>query len=82
MKIFMTAFEPEDFDVCPVLLTQPMDDKWTPLHLSISFLDRITKVPVKVVKLEGTGHSPIEKGGLETMRKAIISFLKDIEASL
>jgi len=79
---FTPALEPEQFDVCPILLTQPMDDKWTPLHLSTPFLDRITKVPVKIVELEGTGHYPVEKGGAETMRKAIISFLKDIEASL
>ena len=33
--------EPEDFDVCPILLTQPAEDRWTPLHLSELFLRRI-----------------------------------------
>ncbi|CZR52712.1 uncharacterized protein PAC_02589 [Phialocephala subalpina] len=79
---FTPALEPKDFDVCPVLLTQPMKDKWTPLHLSTPFLDRIAKLPVKIVELEDTGHYPVEEGGLKTMRNAIISFLKDIEASL
>lgn len=31
---YKPALEPEDFDVCPILLTQPAKDKWTPLHLS------------------------------------------------
>lgn len=31
---YKPALEPEEFDVCPILLTQPVKDKWTPLHLS------------------------------------------------
>lgn len=27
------AIEPEAFDVCPILLTQPAQDRWTPLAL-------------------------------------------------
>ena len=27
------AIEPEAFDACPVLLTQPAQDRWTPLPL-------------------------------------------------
>lgn len=55
-----TYINPEDFDVCPILLTQPDKDKWTPLHLSTPFLDKINKVNVKIVNLENGGHYPIE----------------------
>ena len=43
---YRPAVEPEDFDVCPILLTQPGEDRWTPLHLSEIFLSRIGRVPV------------------------------------
>ncbi|NHF74421.1 alpha/beta hydrolase [Paracoccus xiamenensis] len=67
--------EPEDFDICPVLLTQPAEDHWTPLSLSEPFLDRITKVPVKTVMLEKAGHYPIEEPGLTQMHDAILDFV-------
>lgn len=31
---YQPAIEPEDFSICPILLTQPDQDRWTPLHLS------------------------------------------------
>lgn len=65
---------PEDFDVCPVLLTQPDADKWTQLHLSEPFLSRITKVPVATVLLENGGHYPIEQPALDQMVEAIDDF--------
>lgn len=65
---------PEDFDVCPVLLTQPEKDRWTPLDLSTPFLSRIHKVPVKTVILENAGHYPLEQPGLSQMVNAIDSF--------
>lgn len=65
---------PEDFDVCPVLLTQPEKDRWTPLDLSTPFLSRIHKVPVKTVILENAGHYPLEQPGLSQMVDAIDSF--------
>lgn len=40
---YKPAMEPEDFDVCPILLTQPEQDRWTPLHLSTPFLNKIKK---------------------------------------
>ncbi|KAH6682358.1 hypothetical protein F5X68DRAFT_243036 [Plectosphaerella plurivora] len=55
---YVPVQEPEAFDVCPVLLTQPAEDRWTPLELSNLFLPRISKVPVKVVELENAGHYP------------------------
>jgi pimeloyl-ACP methyl ester carboxylesterase len=86
---FMSSFmnykpvvPPEDFTVCPILLTQPKKDLWTPLHLSDLFLKRVKKVDVKTVMLENAGHYPLEQPGLEQMHEAIISFLRGIEASL
>ena len=71
--------EPEDFDVCPVLLTQPLEDKWTPLHLSELFLPRTKKVPVKTGMLDNAGHYPLEDPGLQQVVDAIIQFLRGLE---
>lgn len=79
---YQPAVEPEDFDICPILLTQPAEDKWTPLSISEAFLGRVKKVDVKIVMLDGTGHYPLEEGGLKQMHEAIISFLRDIEGRL
>jgi alpha-beta hydrolase superfamily lysophospholipase len=68
------ALTPEEFDVCPVLLTQPAADRWTPLELSEPFLRRITKVPVRTVMLDNAGHYPLEQPGLDQMVDAIAEF--------
>jgi pimeloyl-ACP methyl ester carboxylesterase len=72
------AVEPEDFDACPVLLTLPAEDRWTPLHLSEPFLRRIHQVPVKVVMLENVGHYPLEQPGLLQMEDAIDAFYRGL----
>ena len=72
---YRPAVEPEDFDVCPILLTQPAQDRWTPLELSKLFLRRITHVPVKTVQLEHAGHYPLEQPGLDQMVASIHQFL-------
>ncbi|MGS0893342.1 alpha/beta hydrolase [Burkholderia stagnalis] len=77
---YRPAREPEAFDVCPVLLTQPAADRWTPLHLSEPFLRRIRNVPVKVVMLENAGHYPLEQPGLSQMVTAIDGFYRDVTA--
>jgi len=69
---------PEAFDVCPVLLTQPAEDRWTPLHLSEPFLRRLGKVPVKTVMLERAGHYPLEQPGLSQMVDAIDTFYRQV----
>ncbi|GAB4006786.1 alpha/beta hydrolase [Nocardioides ultimimeridianus] len=69
---------PEDFAVCPVLLTQPAADRWTPLDLSEPFLDRITKVPVSTVLLPEGGHYPIERAALDPMVDAIADFCRSV----
>ncbi|WP_254215844.1 alpha/beta hydrolase [Burkholderia multivorans] len=78
---YQPAIEPEDFDVCPVLLTQPAADRWTPLHLSEPFLQRIRKEPVKVVMLDNAGHYPLEQPGLSQMVNAIDAFYREVTAS-
>ena len=78
---YSPAMRPEDFDVCPVLLTQPAADRWTPLALAESFLKRITKVPVETVMLENAGHYPLEQPGLDQMVEAIASFCHRVAAS-
>lgn len=70
--------EPGDFAVCPVLLTQPAADRWTPLHLSEPFLSQITRVPVTKVSLEGAGHYPLEQPGLDQLTQAAASFCEGL----
>lgn len=72
---YTPAVEPQDFDACPVLLTQPAADRWTPLHLSTPVLSRITKVPVDSVMLDNAGHYPLEEPGLQQMQDAIAEFV-------
>lgn len=73
---YVPAVEPEDFDVCPILLTQPAADRWSPLHLSEIFLARVTRVSKRVVMLPNAGHYPIEEPGLTRMHDAIVDFVK------
>ncbi|KAF5860441.1 hypothetical protein ETB97_001603 [Aspergillus alliaceus] len=75
---YRPTFEPGDFNVCPVLLTQSDQDKWTPLHLSELILSRIKHVPVKTVELENAGHYPLEDPGLQQMADAVIEFVHQI----
>jgi hypothetical protein len=75
---YQSVMEPEDFDVCPMLLTQPAQDRWMPLHLSKPFLNRIRKEPVKIVMLENAGHYPLEPPGLSQMVDAIDHFYRNV----
>jgi alpha-beta hydrolase superfamily lysophospholipase len=74
---YKPAVKPEEFDVCPILLTQPAEDRWTPRWISDVFLARVEKVSVKVVELEGAGHYPLEDPGLRQMVDAIVEFLDE-----
>lgn len=71
----------EDFTVCPILLTQPAQDRWTPLELSTPFLRRIHKVPVSTVMLEQAGHYPLEQPGLNQMVQYIDEFYQNVLSS-
>ncbi|MFB7452205.1 alpha/beta hydrolase [Streptomyces sp. NPDC056194] len=72
---YTPAAEPPAFDACLVLLTQPAEDRWTPHHLSVPVLSRITKVPVATVMLDNAGHYPLEEPGLTQMQDAIADFV-------
>jgi alpha-beta hydrolase superfamily lysophospholipase len=67
---------PEDFDVCPVLLTHPAEDRWTDVALSRPFFDRL-RVPKRLVMLENAGHFPVEAPGVGQLRQAIRDFLSE-----
>lgn len=77
---YVPAVEPADFDVCPVLLTQPAADRWTPLHLSRPFLDALVRVPVDTVLLENAGHYPLEQPGLDQLVAAVNAFCAGVTA--
>ncbi|WP_410209291.1 alpha/beta hydrolase [Aquirhabdus sp.] len=76
---YVPLLEPSEFDVCPILLTQPAEDHWTPLPLSKLVLDQVHKVPVTIVELEGAGHYPVEDRGLQQLETAIVVFLEGIQ---
>lgn len=78
---YKPAIAPEDFNICPILLTQPTKDLWTPRWVSEVFFARLKKADVKIVELEGAGHYPLEDPGLQQMANAIIDFLNDRAAA-
>lgn len=63
------------FTQCPVLLTQPAEDHWTPLQLSQPVLERLS-VPHQVVMLPKGGHYPVEAEALEQLKKSSIAFIQ------
>jgi alpha-beta hydrolase superfamily lysophospholipase len=65
---------PEVFDVCPVLLVHPADDRWTDVTISRRFFDQL-KVPKRLVMLGNAGHFPIEEPGVRELRTALLNFL-------
>jgi len=69
--------EPEEFDVCPVLLAHPGADRWTTVEASRLFFDRI-KAPKRLVLLDHCGHFPIEEPGISRLREAVVSFLAEL----
>lgn len=78
---YVPQVEPEHFHTCPVLLTQPARDAWTPLSLSEPFLQRLKNVPVKTVMLENAGHYPLEQPGIRQMHDAIASFIEGLDTA-
>lgn len=70
------AIEPEEFNICPVLLVHPEDDKWTPVYISRLFFDKInTKKELKI--LENAGHFPLEYPGIEQLEQYVVDFIKN-----
>jgi alpha-beta hydrolase superfamily lysophospholipase len=67
---------PEAFDVCPVLLAHPADDRWTDISVSMPFFNRLN-VEKRLVMLERAGHLPVEEPGATQLETALLHFLAD-----
>lgn len=72
---YIPEIEGKDFDHCPILLTQPEKDKWTPEHLSDLFLKDVSKVTTEKIILRNGSHYPIEKEALTDLHKATNDFI-------
>lgn len=75
---FKPVVEPERFDSCPVLLLHPEIDPMTPFPLSEAFYKRLAGAKQCII-LEGAGHLPIERPGVDQMQDAVLSFLDRIK---
>lgn len=74
---YAPEIKPEEFTVCPILLTQPGLDRWTPLELSTPFLKKIKQVPVETIILPNGGHYPVEEEALNTLNEKVLTFIKE-----
>jgi alpha-beta hydrolase superfamily lysophospholipase len=74
------ALEPEAFDVCPVLLAHPGDDRMTDIALSRRFFDRL-RGDKRMVVLEGASHMPTEHPGVDQLEAEVLAFLKGVAPS-
>ncbi|WP_197463451.1 MULTISPECIES: alpha/beta hydrolase [unclassified Alcanivorax] len=72
---YQPAIEPEDFHVCPILLTQPAEDHWTPIALSKPFLERLPEHGWSSVMLDNAGHYPLEMPGLQQLEESMVNFI-------
>lgn len=63
------------FVQCPVLLTQPAEDHWTPLALSQEVMKRLS-VAHQTVMLPKGGHYPVEKEALDQLKNSSIAFIQ------
>ena len=71
-----SVVEPEAFDVCPVLLVHPADDRWTDVSVTLPFFKRL-RVPKRLVMLDNAGHFPVEEPGATQLRTALLGFLAE-----
>lgn len=74
---YVPEMEAKDFDICPILLTQPEKDRWTPQFLSDSFLDEMKKVKVTKTILKNGSHYPIEPEALAELHKYTLEFITE-----
>ena len=72
---YKPAVEPESFNVCPVLLTQPEKDHWTPQFLADAFLKKLKLTTSKTVVLPDGGHFPVEESALSKLADAVSEFV-------
>ena len=73
--------EPEAFDLCPVLITHPGEDRMTDIAHTRRFFERLA-APKEWVVLEGASHMPTEQPGLDQMEAAILSFVSRLAAGV
>jgi alpha-beta hydrolase superfamily lysophospholipase len=71
------AIEPEEFDICPLLLAHPEDDRWTPVESSLIFFNKL-KCNKKMMILQNAGHFPIEKPGINQLEDYAVSFINEV----
>jgi alpha-beta hydrolase superfamily lysophospholipase len=67
----------EDFDLCPIILLQPGEDRWTPFSVTEPFWERVS-APKQMVTLGKASHYPIEQPGLDQMSDAMVNFIRSI----
>lgn len=72
---YAPAIEPERFRACPVLLTQPAEDRWSPRELSDPVVSRLDLALFEEVSLQGAGHLPLEDPGLRRLEVAVAEFV-------
>lgn len=72
---YVPLVEPKDFDICPILLAQPEDDRWTRELLSTLSLQNI-KSEFTIKTLKNAGHYPIESPGREQLETYFVEFIE------
>lgn len=75
---YKSPIPPAQFDKCPILLTQPDQDKWTPLRLSEIAMKEII-APFTVKFLNGGGHYPMEETALQQLFAYSVEFIKSLK---
>jgi alpha-beta hydrolase superfamily lysophospholipase len=78
MMEYKPLLEAFNFNNIPVLLAHPGDDKWTPLHISELFFNKLSTMKEKIL-LDNAGHFPIEEPGINQLIKGIIDFINKYE---
>lgn len=64
-----------EFDKCPILLTQPEKDNWTPINLTEISMKGI-KAPFTIKILKDGGHYPVEETALQQLLQFSDDFIK------
>ncbi len=72
--------EPERFEVCPVLVVHPGEDRMTDIAHSRRFFERLPGEK-RFVVLEGASHMPTEQPGTQQMQDAVLEFLAAVAKS-
>ncbi len=75
---YKSKVQVQDFDKCPILLTQPAADKWTPLFLSEISMKGI-KAPFEIKFLEDGSHYPMEEKALIQLIQYADEFIKNLD---